>query len=97
MKLANLKNRTKQISVEFAGETLTITYLPSRITPELAGQEDISAALAEIIERWDLLDDDSEAYPISKETLEKLPVDFLAAVLAAIIGDAVPNVPKPKA
>lgn len=91
MKLSDLKKRTKIIAIDLFGETLTVTYRPSNISPDIVDNDDIATVIASIVSEWDLLGENDQPYPINSASINALPVDFLASVLQAIVADAVPN------
>lgn len=94
--------RTCRLAV--GDDTLTITYRPSGITPELEDQlreytadQRGGAALVALLEHclieWDLLDDRGKPIPPMAENLRRLPTVFLGQVVQALMEDLRPNPP----
>lgn len=102
LRLSQLRADMRSVTLDIEGESLTITYRPSAITPEaedqlrdLSGQARPGAALAELLANliagWDLFGDDEQPLPITPETLRRLPTAFLASAMQAIAEDIRPN------
>lgn len=104
VRVSNLARNQRALTVPIDGETLTISYLPGRLTPaaedELRAKIDdqrggpaLASLLAEMVAGWDLTNDDGSAYPIDEPHLRELPTSFLAVVATAITEDMRPNGP----
>ncbi|NPV85983.1 MAG: hypothetical protein HPY45_08255 [Anaerolineae bacterium] len=90
----DLNAKTRTITVYYDGESLDVTYRLNAITPaalrELRGlesAESLAAQVGMVVESWDVLDDKGQRIKPTREFAEKLPVDFLAAVITGIVDD----------
>lgn len=101
MDISKLRSTRRTVTVQYGDESVTVTYSPSAITPkweqefvEAARDEWKSRAVIETLSRvvvdWDVTDG-GEPYPPTVENLSALPLDFLGAVLQAIIADQLPK------
>lgn len=101
MKLSSLIKNERRLAIDLDGETLSVVYRPSKITP--AAQEEFAEAvdrvgngpaaatmLARILVSWDLEGDDGP-YPHDEESLRALPLSFVGGVFGAIMRDLNPN------
>lgn len=82
--LADLKKGRRTISVALPEGTVTMTYRSGEVT--LASFEElatITRMVANWVESWDLMDGD-EMYPISEESVARLPQSFVCAIWDAI-------------
>lgn len=94
MRLSDLQKKKKSLTVEYAGETLTVEYRHATYTPaflDRMGDKSVSDVLAELLSSWDLTDDKDKPLPISAEQLNNLPVPFLRAVWDTVREDIYPN------
>ncbi len=100
MKLNDLKNKRKVLSLDTQYGKLNIEYCPVEYTGEVErilaeGQNRPIAALVEllgrILKQWDIEDDDGQPLPVTEEMLMKLPVDILVAITEKITEDIRPN------
>ena len=100
VKLNEMKNRTKTITVPWDGEEVDVSYYPNIVTPELlekvdeaSAKEDLSVLgvmLEPVLEWWDILDDKNKRIPTSAEVIRTIPLNFLNAVQSAIQEDQNP-------
>lgn len=101
--LKSLFGKTRTVAVTYAGENITVEYIPSRITPawerefnELLQDSWKSRAIVEtlsgVIISWDLTENGKPFEP-TVENISKLPVDFLLEVFTAIMEQSRPNRP----
>lgn len=100
MRLSQILSETKVVSVSISGDTLAVTYRPQAVTPEMVDRmngansapgDAIASTVVDLVHEWDLTDDNGKSYPITLETVRKLPVSFLSAVTQAITTDINPN------
>ncbi len=94
MKLSAYLSKTKQIQVDFEGETLTIDYKPNVVTPTfldslegLNNRQSVHKQICASVQSWDLVNDEGQVLPINDETLQTLPTGFTVRVLEAIVTD----------
>lgn len=92
MRLADLQKNERKLEVEFAGETLHITYRPAEVTPAFwdefsEAKKPAVWALSKVGVSWDLLDDNAQPLALTEQELIKLPTPFLRTVLQAILED----------
>jgi hypothetical protein len=91
-----LSGQTKDVKVEWEGETVLVTFDPNTYTPaleaEVFSQIDAvrggeSAVLVDLLCRlltsWDIVDK-GEPFPIDPEHVSSLPVGFLLTVFFAV-------------
>lgn len=108
MKLQDILDDKRQLSVRVGHEELTVVYRPSGLTPavefrlsELQGSSLYGAALAEalsaVLVSWDLESDDGKPYPTERAALNDLPTVFLSQVFSAIVEDMTANPTVPAA
>lgn len=90
------------VTVPFVDDTLKITYKPSAINVEQEEREladraegrhllAMAKSLAELVESWDLLDDEGKPVPVSVEVLSPLGLTVLQKITRAILDDVLPN------
>jgi hypothetical protein len=106
MKLKDVKAERKKLTTTLPGledlGELNLTYIPGALTPEVEDQilevaeqpgqgAFITSFLEELIEDWDLLDENDMPIPITKEALKPVPIQFLGQVLTAIRNDMNPG------
>lgn len=104
IRLSDLRANKRTVAVEYDGETLNVEYRPQAVNPEYQdwlknlGQREAKTSEAELWEKilavvsgWDLLDDDGQPLPVSREFIAMLPTDLLMAITWAIQEDAGPN------
>jgi hypothetical protein len=103
LQLSDVFARTRTFTWQFQGLPLTVTYRIGKLTPAREARARVKGAkaidlrieeLAEVVESWDLMDGE-QLYPITKESIGKLPYDFIFALQDAITQDFLPNVIKP--
>lgn len=102
MQLAQLLGEQRTVTIPFGDESLNVVYSPDQFTPELEERymsmvqtQRSGMALAQIIcglvKKWDLIDNSNNVYPLDVETLSKMPVTFLNAVVDAVNNDIMPK------
>lgn len=102
LKLSRLFEEVQTVEMPYLGEVLSLTWTPAGWTP--AAQDHFVSAdgenastlamvdvLASLLVRWDLLDDDGEPIPTTKDRLESLPKGFLLDVLRFLGSSNSPN------
>lgn len=96
--LDGLSKETRQIKVEFGGESIDICYRPGKYTPvvedDVQGQLEngrpsngVAKAVSEMLVWWDVVDGEGQRIPSDFETARNLSAEFLSAVLGAITND----------
>ncbi len=96
-----LTQKLKTVTFEYEGEPVTVTYNRAAITPEwerlyLEGMKAewkskvIIDTLASLVHSWDLTENGKPFKP-TPENLQRLPLDFLAAMLTAMFEGEAPN------
>jgi len=107
MKVKDFLNKTVAVSFEYSGETVTLTARQNALTAtalrqlqQMADTQDagmLIPALASSVVGWDLVWEENEPnWPVTVENLEKLPVDFLAAMVTALSEIWSGNAQRPK-
>lgn len=106
IQLSQLKANTRTIIVPYYGDTVTVTYRPSVLTParESAIREGVQAgdnapmlsAIAEMVIEWDVMGEDGEPLARTPQVLETLPSALLSAIFGEIGEDMSPKARKPR-
>lgn len=97
LSVKTLTAKRNSLTIEFAGEKVELTYRPGVATPawesKIQSQENSGYhQLAELVETWDLLDDDGKTpFPLDYKKLLVLPSEFVTSVLVQIAEDMAPN------
>lgn len=87
VRLSDLQKRTRTIQIEYQGDPVNITYLINVITPAfLADQKDAVEQVKAAVTAWDVLDDEGNPIP-PEEIAGQMPLEFLNAVLEAVVAD----------
>lgn len=109
IKLGKVNGPTREVKIDFDGDTLTLTYNPGKLTPKLMAhlnegveQKDLSATASfftTVCENWDVVEDDGVTpVPLTVETLEGLlSVEAMAKIVKALVEAQSPNPPTPAA
>ena len=99
-RFSDLQNLTPTVTVRFELPgcdpiEFTVTYrlnvLARKRLQGIMEKDDFVDQLLDLIERWDLEDDDGTPVPVTKETLEELPMPVLMSIFDAIIEHARPD------
>lgn len=93
MKFSDLLNRRFSVVVSWKDVTVTVTYRlevlgRKRWAGLAAPDSDLATVLAELLESWDITDDAGDPLPVTRETLDELPVPLMRAMLRAVIEHA---------
>lgn len=96
MKLTELLSATASVAVETPAGELRVRYRPSAYTDEMvsritSGQITVDQLITEVVESWDLEDDNGNALQISDEVLAQIPVHLKGGISDAILEDLYPN------
>lgn len=119
MKIGELINNSRTLTVKVHGESIEFNYKPGVFTPEyseklneikekskelekLSDEERVQEAkksegrlisnLCDLLTRWDIFEDDGKTmYPISTDSLKKVPYLVLNAIMEAIVEDINPK------
>ncbi len=107
--LHKIANNTASVTITWGSDTSTIVYYPGRVTEVVfarlnafasldmstveAGFADYNKMLANLIQSWDLYEDEEEQimFPIDPARFPELPVGFRGEILQAIMGDLRPE------
>ncbi len=98
-------HKEKTVAVEFEGETIQVRFRPGLVTtnwqqaaakvkPE--DPDELYSLLCEVVSGWDLTEE-GKPFPVSVESLRRLPLRLVYDITAAIIDDAMPKKPKSEA
>ena len=94
IKVTDMMRKKRTIQIDFQGEPVMVTYRTNAVTGEfidrvkaLPAKDSIREQIAETIESWDVLDDAGQMWPLTVESLKKLPDQFNAVVITAIAED----------
>lgn len=101
-KLTNLAGSApRPVKVEWEGPVVEVIYRRDRLTgavadrammaPEPEQVRRTAETLAELLEGWDITDDDEQPLPITVENLLALPVALLTATMLALGQDSRPD------
>jgi|GEM_PF-4590032 len=100
LSLSNLRNNTRNLKIRFENVEgdLNLVIYPHRYTPELqkrwedsatdTNYDEMAGVLGEIIDEWDLLDDNGETLPIDGDTVILLGLSVILAMFEKI-GEAI--------
>lgn len=101
LKISNLAADERTVSFVYAGEDVTIVYRPSKFTPSIAAAaegvaeqeviERLVGRLADMLVRWDVLDDDGSELPTSEDVIRELPFRFLNTIIMRVAEDSRPE------
>lgn len=90
------ERKPRTFTANLAEGPLSVTYVQQGISPKFLRELDsvqshdqLVATIVEVVDEWDLLDDDDQPLPTTIEVVEVQPADFLARVLHAIGEDVV--------
>ena len=99
--LDHIRSDRKTFDLTYEGETGTITYRPSAVTPEVldrmaagasgdssAAIESMCTVLVEIVEDWDLVGADGAKVPVTLENVKAMPFSFLTRIVAGFTKDS---------
>ena len=96
MKLSDLTKKTRTVAVTVDDQEVPVKYRVHVVTPgflaavqELDDLDAIMYQIEQVIVSWDVLDDDGNPIPATKEAILKfgIPLEFLTRVLTAITAD----------
>lgn len=100
MRLSAIKAKTRTATVEFLDEKIDVSYFPAVVTPDLMDQvqkaaddDDLGVVgmlLSEVIDWWDVLDDNDKRLPPTPENIGAMPIPFLMAVMNEVQEDQRP-------
>lgn len=109
MKLSEVKAKTKVVNVVFMDEQVDVSYHPAAMTPAILeevmglakGAETdseemalIGSMLEPVLDWWDVLDDDGNRLPTTKDSIRQMPLAFLMKVLDDVQADMRPPAQK---
>jgi hypothetical protein len=93
----HIKNDKRHLTLEYAGESFGVVYLPSQITPNIMaemreanedGNEQYNVdALCRLLISWEVEGDDGQPVPIEHEVLSNMASPFLSHVLMGCVED----------
>lgn len=100
--LAEIAVDRRELSIPIGNGVLNIAYNLAGLTPQVEAQfrraaredrngEALVTFLQPLLLSWDLLGEDGQPLPITEETLQTLPLAFLAQLVEAIGADTAPN------
>lgn len=88
IKISDLQNKTKKLSVVFQDETINIEYKVNVVTPAFLRKEhSLGEQLSLAIVHWDVTDDDGNEAEPSVELFDSLPIGFQGGLMRAITDD----------
>ena len=104
IRLSDLAAQRREIEVPFDEETVTVTYLPGKMTMQMqqranqamtmpadSGNRELAEILCELVVGWDVLGDDGLALAVTPETMSLLPLRFVTVLTKALFADINPN------
>lgn len=87
IRLRDLESNTRQVTVEYLGETITVEYFVNIVTPQfLDDAGNLPEQIKKVVKTWDIVDEAGNPIP-PVEIAERLPVALLARILEAVTGD----------
>ncbi|MDQ3540921.1 MAG: hypothetical protein M3440_09550 [Chloroflexota bacterium] len=101
IRFASVKDIQKIATIVYQDTAFDAAYLPGKVTPRAMREFDdntdnidkITDMLSQFVSTWDVLDDEGERLPATKEVMLDFPLSFLNAILTAIIEDMNPSPP----
>jgi hypothetical protein len=102
VRLSHLAQDRRTCTIQVGDDTVTVTYRPGGVTPELEDQlrtclteqrggAALVALLTHCLVEWDVVDDRGAMIPPTASRLRQLPTLFLSRVAQAILEDLRPN------
>jgi len=100
VKLNELKNKRKALTLDTQYGEMKIEYCPAEYTGEIEGliadgQDSPVAAIVKLLEQlvttWDIEGEDGESLAVNEDTLQKLPLELLLVIVKGITEDGRPN------
>ncbi len=102
LKLSELLNKTKKITIDFDGSELEIEYKIGFYTPAVAASSDKDMTLeerftrqieimADAIVSWNLEDDKEKSIPVSTDVIEKFSTAALNVIFSEMVEGTRPN------
>lgn len=91
LSIKDLAADRRTVAVPYGEHEVHITYAPSKVNTghfERTVNEPMSVILADLIEKWDVIDADEQPYPTTREALGALAIGFQQRCLTAIQDDA---------
>lgn len=89
MNISTLLDETEEFTAEYGGHKIVFQAAKASLTPSvllnLSKITDYPKAVAEVVRDWDVTSDNKGTkWPLDEESLGRLPVKFLAAILDKI-------------
>jgi hypothetical protein len=56
-----------------------------------AAFSDLASSLVDLIVSWDILSEDGDPLPVTRDTVKALPLNLTVAIFSAIMNDTAPN------
>jgi len=98
--LSQIAANTASTTLSIDGETVTVVYLPNKLTDELVAKINTDAIddnemFQDLIKSWDIYEDDAQTtmFPISR--IGELGIPIKVAIAQAIVGAMSPKVETP--
>jgi hypothetical protein len=97
MQLSKITSQRGTLAIPFGDEKLNIVYKPQAVTLELVDRkeqaitnpgETLARLLVDLVESWDLIDDGGQVYALTVADVRLLPIDFVNAILEAILKES---------
>ncbi|MEJ5222851.1 MAG: hypothetical protein WHV44_00225 [Anaerolineales bacterium] len=87
VRLNDLLNETRQVTVEYLGETVTVEYLVNVVTPQFVSDAgNVAAQVAKVVKNWDIVDEKGK--PLAPaDIVERLPIALLSRILETVTAD----------
>ena len=96
--ISDLLAKKCNLVADLFGNPVQLEYRPHVITPQrmaelgkLTVKDSLVKQICMIVSSWDIELEAGKPLPITKDALEKVPVDVLTAILKAINDDVVPD------
>ena len=108
LRMAHVVKNQRTLTVPFDEGELNVIYKPNTVTVRLERQwtgiegakEAIDAAvdvILTLVDSWDLLGEDDQPVPLTRDALEEVPGVILNRIVQSIMADQRPNPPSGKA
>lgn len=83
-------------TVQYGNDAVEIVFYPDKMSSKIVAQldenvEEFDRAFCELVNSWDVLEDDGSMTPLTPERLATFSIPFKWAAIRAIIGVVRPN------
>ncbi len=97
MQLSKITSERQELAVAFGEDVLNLVFRPQAVTLELVDRKEqalsnpgdvLAQTLVDLVESWDLVEDNGATYPLTLAAVRKLPLEFVNGILEAILKES---------